>query len=126
MILKILEDTEGIQPVKEMEEVSKRKDISTWIDEKIQSTSVTILLLNKEISNSNWVEREINKSIEANNKFVLIDISNNTYDKEFVGKFKIGSKCLNEVYKVHSIQNIEEEGSFGEIGQWVRSVVNKA
>ena len=42
-----------------------------------------------------------------------------------MGKFKIGSKCLNEVYKVHSIQNIEEEGSFGEIGQWVRSVVNK-
>lgn len=126
MILKILEDTDGIQPVKEMEEVSKRKDISTWIDEKIQSTSVTILLLNKEISNSNWVEREINKSIEANNKFVLIDISNNTYDKEFVEKFKIGSKYLNEVYKVHSIQNIEEEGSFGEIGQWVRSVVNKA
>lgn len=61
------------------------------------------------MTKSIWVGREIQKSIEENNKFVLIDISSGQYDKDFLSQYKIGSKSLDEIYPIHSVENCNKK-----------------
>lgn len=102
---------------------SDESKIEQWIDKKIKSTSVTILILSKGMTKSIWVGREIQKSIEENNKFVLIDISSGQYDKDFLSQYKIGSKSLDEIYPIHSVENCNEKEGFADVGKWVRDAV---
>lgn len=119
-----LENEEGILPVKEFEKRSEN-EIGKWIDEKICNSSVTIILLSKNISTSKWVDYEINRSIQQNNKFVFIDISNNTFDKSFLEKFKINNKSIDQIFEIHTIKDIDSEQSFSEVGKWVKEVAKK-
>lgn len=119
-ILSILEEEQGIDVVREFDKKDDVSEIKHWIDQKIKSTSVTILLLSERISESRWVGREIEKSIEGNNKFVLIDISNGKYDKKFLHKYKIGSKSLDEIYSIYSVNEIDKREGFADVGKWVR------
>lgn len=123
LILSVLDDEPGINPVKESGKISDESKIEQWIDKKIKSTSVTILILSKGMTKSIWVGREIQKSIEENNKFVLIDISSGQYDKDFLSQYKIGSKSLDEIYPIHSVENCNEKEGFADVGKWVRDAV---
>lgn len=122
-ILSILEEEQGIDAVREFDKKNDVREIEQWIDQKIKSTSVTILLLSEEISESRWVGREIEKSIEGNNKFVLIDISKGRYDKKFLHKYKIESKSLDEIYPIYSVNEINKREEFADVGKWVRDAV---
>ncbi len=123
LILSVLDDEPGINPVKESGKISDESKIEQWIDKKIKSTSVTILILSKGMTKSIWVGREIQKSIEENNKFVLIDISSGQYDKDFLSQYKIGSKSLDEIYPIHSVENCNKKEGFTDVGKWVRDAV---
>lgn len=123
LILSVLDDEPGINPVKESGKISDESKIEQWIDKKIKSTSVTILILSEGMTKSIWVGREIQKSIEENNKFVLIDISSGQYDKDFLSQYKIGSKSLDEIYPIHSVENCNEKEGFADVGKWVRDAV---
>lgn len=123
LILSVLDDEPGINPVKESGKIEDKRKIKQWIDRKIKSTSVTILILSKGMTKSIWVGREIQKSIEENNKFVLVDISSGQYDKDFLSQYKIGSKSLDEIYPIHSVENCNEKEGFADVGKWVRDAV---
>ena len=123
LILSVLDDEPGINPVKESGKIADKRKIQQWIDRKIKSTSVTILILSKGMTKSRWVGIEIKKSIEENNKFVLIDISSGQYDKDFLSQYKIGSKSLDEIYPIHSVENCNEKEGFADVGKWVRDAV---
>ena len=75
------------------------------------------------MTKSRLVGIEIKKSIEENNKFVLIDISSGQYDKDFLSQYKIGSKSLDEIYPIHSVENCNEKEGFADVGKWVRDAV---
>lgn len=119
-----MEKERGIESVRESDKKENAGEIKKWIDQKIRNTSVTILLLSKNISKSVWVDREIQKSIEGNNRFVLIDISNDKYDKDFLNKYKIGKKGLNELYKVHHIKDDKNNSEYENVGKWVHDAVD--
>ena len=123
LILSVLDDEPGINPVKESGKIADKRKIQQWIDRKIKSTSVTILILSKGMTESRWVGIEIKKSIEENNKFVLIDISSGQYDKDFLSQYKIGSKMLDEIYPIHSVENCNKKEGFTDVGKWVRDAV---
>lgn len=123
LILSVLDEEPGINPVKESGKIEDKGKIKQWIDKKIKSTSVTILILSKGMTESRWVGREIEKSIEENNKFVLIDISSGQYDKDFLSQYKIGSKSLDKIYPIHSVENCNEKEGFADVGKWVRDAI---
>lgn len=59
-------------------EALKRKGdtaIKNWIDNQLQGTSVTVVLVGDKTCNSRWVKYEIEKSIEIGNGLLGIDIS---------------------------------------------------
>lgn len=59
-------------------EALKRKGdatIKAWIDNQLDGTSVTVVLVGKDTCNSRWVKYEIEKSVEIGNGLLGIDIS---------------------------------------------------
>ena len=51
------------------------KAIENWIDEQLDGTSVTVVLVGQKTCNSKWVKYEIEKSKEIGNGLLGIDIS---------------------------------------------------
>ena len=51
------------------------KAIENWIDEQLDGTSVTVVLVGEKTCNSKWVKYEIEKSKEIGNGLLGIDIS---------------------------------------------------
>ena len=49
--------------------------IKNWIDNQLNGTSVTVVLVGKETCDSRWVKYEIEKSIEIGNGLLGIDVS---------------------------------------------------
>ena len=74
------EDTEtaGFVDSAEWEEVKENGDdaIDNWVDEQMQNTSVTTVLIGEETHSRKWVNREIEKSVEKNKGIVGIYIHN--------------------------------------------------
>lgn len=59
------------------EALKKRGDaaIKAWIDDQLNGTSVTVVLVGKDTCDSRWVRYEIEKSVEIGNGLLGIDIS---------------------------------------------------
>ncbi len=51
------------------------KAIKTWIDNQLNGTSVTVVLVGANTDKSKWVKYEIEKSIDRGNGILTIDIS---------------------------------------------------
>ena len=49
--------------------------IQKWIDDQLDGTSVTVILVGEKTCNSRWVKYEIEKSIEVGNGLLGIDVS---------------------------------------------------
>jgi hypothetical protein len=61
----------------EFEKVKRQGDqaIKNWIDNQLEGTSVTVVLVGAETCSSRWVKYEIEKSIERGNGLLGIDVS---------------------------------------------------
>ncbi|MCW0350737.1 TIR domain-containing protein [Pantoea ananatis] len=61
----------------EFEEVERKGDaaIKQWINEQLDGTSVTVVLVGATTDDSKWVKYEIEQSIERGNGILTIDIS---------------------------------------------------
>jgi hypothetical protein len=59
------------------ETLKKKGDsaIKAWIDDQLDGTSVTVVLVAKDTCDSRWVKYEIEKSVEIGNGLLGIDIS---------------------------------------------------
>lgn len=67
----------GFIDAADFEEVESQgeKAIENWIDEQLDGTSVTVVLVGEKTCNSKWVKYEIEKSKEIGNGLLGIDIS---------------------------------------------------
>ena len=67
----------GFIDAADFETIKKQGDpaIKKWIDEQLEGTSVTVVLVGEKTCNSKWVKYEIEKSIEKGNGLLGIDIS---------------------------------------------------
>jgi len=61
----------------DFEEVKRKGDtaIKNWIDNQLNGTSVTVVLVGEKTCDSRWVKYEIEKSIEIGNGLLGIDVS---------------------------------------------------
>jgi hypothetical protein len=61
----------------DFEEIERKgdKEIKNWIDEQLEGTTVTVVLVGENTKNSKWVRYEIEKSISRGNGIITIDIS---------------------------------------------------
>ena len=61
----------------DFEKVKKQGDqaIKIWIDNQLEGTSVTVVLVGEKTCKSRWVKYEIEKSIERGNGLLGIDVS---------------------------------------------------
>jgi len=61
----------------DFEKVKKQGDkaIKNWIDNQLEGTSVTVVLVGEKTCKSRWVKYEIEKSIERGNGLLGIDVS---------------------------------------------------
>lgn len=67
----------GFIDTADFEEVERQGEeaIKNWIDEQLEGTSVTVVLVGEKTCNSKWVKYEIEKSIEIGNGLLGIDAS---------------------------------------------------
>ena len=67
----------GFVDAAEFEKIKKQGDaaIKKWIDNQLNGTSVTVVLVGKNTCSSKWVKYEIEKSKEIGNGLLGIDIS---------------------------------------------------
>jgi len=106
----------------EFEEVERKGDkaIQNWIDNQIEGTSVTVVLVGEKTLSSRWVNYEIKKSVERGNGLLFIDISQikdlqgntSTRDKNFPNNVQIYLWFKNDGYN--------------NIGNWIESAAKEA
>lgn len=67
----------GFVDAANFEKIKRQGDqaIKNWIDEQLNGTSVTVVLVGEKTCGSRWVKYEIKKSIEIGNGLLGIDIS---------------------------------------------------
>lgn len=67
----------GFVDAADFEKIKRQGDaaIKRWIDNQLDGTSVTVVLVGQDTCNSRWVKYEIQKSIEIGNGLIGIDIS---------------------------------------------------
>lgn len=67
----------GFVDAADFEKIKRQGDaaIKRWIDNQLDGTSVTVVLVGQDTCNSRWVNYEIQKSIEIGNGLLGIDIS---------------------------------------------------
>lgn len=67
----------GFIDAADFEELEEQGDtaIKNWIDEQLNGTSVTVVLVGAKTCDSRWVKYEIEKSIEIGNGLLGIDVS---------------------------------------------------
>lgn len=105
----------------EEEAKNKDKDIKEWIDQKIEDTEATIILFNKEITESKWARYELDKSIENDN--VLIYLVNNKDEQIYKHYKKTIMKEL-KTERTHCITwNKSEDLNF--LPEMLTSILNK-
>lgn len=67
----------GFVDAADFEKIKRQGDtaIKRWIDDQLNGTSVTVVLVGQDTCSSRWVKYEIQKSIEIGNGLLGIDIS---------------------------------------------------
>lgn len=67
----------GFIDAADFEKLKKQGDtaIKNWIDNQLDGTSVTVVLVGEKTCSSRWVKYEIKKSIEIGNGLIGIDVS---------------------------------------------------
>jgi len=112
----------GFIDAAEFEEVKRKGDdsIKKWIDNQLEGTSVTAVLVGKNTCSSRWVKYEIEKSKERGNGLIGIDVSKikdlqgNTSDR--CGEIPIG-------YDFYLWNN---DNGYENLGEWIEQAAKKA
>lgn len=67
----------GFIDAADFEEIERKGPtaIENWIDDQLEGTSVTVILVGKKTCNSRWVKYEIQQSMERGNGLLGIDVS---------------------------------------------------
>ena len=112
----------GFIDAADFEEVKRKGDtaIKNWIDNQLNGTSVTVVLVGAKTCSSRWVKYEIEKSIEIGNGLLGIDVSKikdlqgNTSDR--CGKIPNG-------YNFYLWNN---DDGYNNMGDWIEKAAKDA
>ena len=104
------------------EKVKKQGDqaIKNWIDNQIDGTSVTVVLVGEITCDSRWVKYEIKKSIERGNGLLGIDISK---IKDIDGNTSERCGQIPEGYKFYLWNNND---GYHNMGNWIEEAAKEA
>ncbi|TAF97589.1 MAG: TIR-like domain-containing protein [Cytophagia bacterium] len=130
-------ETAGFIDAADFEEVKKGGDsaIKRWIDNQLNGTSVTVVLIGAETSNREYVKYELEKSYARGNGIVPIYIhkvkgrngyqsskGSNTFGE--IGKDKNGNSVYLSVN--YPIYDWIDDNGYNNLGKWVEEAAKKA
>lgn len=104
------------------EKIKKRGDqaIRNWIDDQLDGTSVTVVLVGAKTCASRWVKYEIDQSIERGNGLLGIDISK---IKDLNGD--TSDRC-GEIPKGYPFYLWNKDKGYENLGEWIESAADAA
>ena len=94
--------------------------IRNWIDEQLDGTSVTVVLVGEKTCTSEWIKYEIEKSIEIGNGLLGIDISK---IKNLQGNTSERCGKIPEGYDFYLWNN---EDGYHKMGDWIEKAAKDA
>lgn len=104
------------------EKIKKRGDqaIRDWIDDQLDGTSVTVVLVGAKTCASRWVKYEIGQSIERGNGLLGIDISK---IKDLSGE--TSDRC-GEIPKGYPFYLWNKDKGYENLGEWIEAAAEEA
>jgi len=94
--------------------------IIDWIDDQIEGTTVTVVLVGEKTCSSRWVKYEINKSIEKGNGLLGIDISK---IEDLQGNTSERCGKIPEAYEFYLWKN---DDGYSNMGDWLEKAAEDA
>ena len=94
--------------------------IKNWIDNQLNGTSVTVVLVGKETCASRWVKYEIEKSIEIGNGLLGIDVSKIKDLQETT------SERCGKIPKGYSFYLWNSDDGYNNMGDWIEKAAKDA
>ena len=112
----------GFIDAADFEKIKRQGDasIKRWIDNQLEGTSVTVVLVGQHTCGSRWVRYEIDKSIERGNGLLGIDISK---IKDFQGRT---SERCGEIPKGYPFYLWNKHKGYANIGNWIEKAADQA
>lgn len=106
----------------DFEKIKKQGDaaIKKWIDNQLEGTSVTVVLVGEKTCSSRWVKYEIEKSIERGNGLLGIDISK---IKDLQGNT---SERCGEIPKGYKFYLWYKDNGYSKMGEWIEKAAKDA
>lgn len=112
----------GFIDAADFEEIKRKGDsaIQNWIDEQLERTSVTVVLVGEKTCSSRWVKYEITESIERGNGLLGIDVSK---IKDLQGNTSKRCGKIPEGYKFY-LWN--KDDGYKKMGDWIEKAAKDA
>jgi hypothetical protein len=115
-------DAAGFIDAAHFEEIKRKGDpaIKNWIDDQLQGTSVTVVLVGEKTCSSRWVKYEIEKSIQIGNGLLGIDISK---IKDLQGN---SSDRCGKIPKDYDFYLWNSDEGYKNMGDWIEKAAEDA
>jgi len=112
----------GFIDAADFEELKRRGDaaIRNWIDNQLNGTSVTVVLVGEKTCSSRWVKYEIEKSKEIENGLLGIDISK---IKDLQGNT---SERCGRIPRGYSFYLWNNDDGYNNMGDWIEKAAKEA
>ena len=112
----------GFIDAADFEQIKRQGDfaIRNWIDNQLENTSVTVVLVGEKTCSSRWVQYEIQQSVERGNGLIGIDISK---IKDLNGQTTPRCGQIPKGYNFYLWNN--DEG-YKNLGDWVEKAARDA
>lgn len=112
----------GFVDAAEFEEIKRKGDVSIkrWIDNQLNGTSVTVVLVGQHTCSSRWVKYEIEKSKEIGNALLGIDVSK---IKDLQGN--TSERCA-QIPKGSSFYLWNNDDGYNNMGEWIEKAAKVA
>ncbi len=94
--------------------------ITNWIDNQLEGTSVTVVLVGEKTCDSRWVKYEIDRSIERGNGLLGIDVSK---IKDLQANT---SEICGQIPKGYSFYMWNNEEGYENMGDWIEKAAREA
>lgn len=106
----------------DFEKIKRQGDaaIKKWIDNQLNGTSVTVILVGQQTCNSRWVKYEIKKSIDRGNGLLGIDISK---IKDLQGNT---SDLCGQIPKGYPFYLWNKNDGYNNMGDWIEKAAKVA
>lgn len=113
----------GFIDAADFERVKRHGDpaIKRWIDNQLNGTSVTVVLVGDKTCSSRWVKYEIQKSIQRGNGLLGIDISK---IKDLQGKTT--ERCGRMVPNQYKLYYWNNDQGYENMGNWIEAAARAA